>query len=1033
LQSEESIGTVTFTDDLIGLMSNQGLREMSYMDWGNAPMTHVSRHARPEYADHDIYFATENTVFYSDFSGTYRREIGNSEFELINNGLSGDAAEIKLIGDYIWAKRSLYYNSGNIYYVSDDAGDTWSMMQDSIFDGGGGVDLLGGYESFVWVKSGTSFIRTDVNTGVSEVVFTDISASGAKGYTAGESFFIVTNNNIRFCHVDGTVTAGSLPVNSARYVWLNDEILAFKDGIRYSSSDFGQTWIEGEYSGNLNGKLYATENGLIACGQSVYRSIDAGLNWVYVNQFHQYASHGNYSIPGHILDFHDGLLVYNHSNRLYFSANEGINKEFMSVPFFNHYSSIVLNYGYVSTQPEGAVGGAFQDGYLILITQEQGIFRTPYAPIIALLPNEVQLNSIVSGRLYKDFDNSCTFNDGDEPLIGKVISIGSGHGITNSVGRYAAGLPPAAATHDYATAPVSNYETICTNTATGTIETGYLSVESLDVAFHPIPGLTDVEIIITSGTIRPGFTANASVKIINKGNEPLTDLTAVLQYDANYLSVITAEGGTETETGEISFPVSLDLNEMITYHLEMQVSETTPLGTEINYIGSVENEGDHTPPDNEYTLTEIVVGSYDPNDKVAFHDEEVLPHTANEILYRIRFQNTGTDTAFTVKVRDTLSQNLDILSFEMVEASHDYDLKIEDPRILEWTFNNILLVDSLTNEPLSHGYIFFRINTTDNLTDGESVSNEAAIYFDFNEPVITNDEVVLIEKGTIYQTDSIALCPGDIYADQVIEQDTMIVQTFWGQIYDTIQTTTVDAFDISEENLTLYGTAGSDIAGMTVWSDTSFTQILETWQGCDSLVTYQFFLNTLELYSELELCEGDEYNGEIVEENFIAIDTSYGEFVDTINITEVTVYPTSITDYSFSISQGAHVLGVQILTDTVLQFNYTTIHGCDSLLIYSLSVITATENIQTTAINAVLSPNPTEGGSSLILLEAQNKEVFISIYDARGQKVTTDILRKNIESNDYKLDLETNNLPAGLYYVYLELEGQVHCLKLVKI
>ncbi|MCB0596179.1 MAG: hypothetical protein KDD28_18975, partial [Phaeodactylibacter sp.] len=53
------------------------------------------------------------------------------------------------------------------------------------------------------------------------------------------------------------------------------------------------------------------------------------------------------------------------------------------------------------------------------------------------------------------------------------------------------------------------------------------------------------------------------------------------------------------------------------------------------------------------------IGAYDPNDKQALpagYDDEHFIKPGTDIEYHIRFQNTGTDTAFTVVVRDTLSE-----------------------------------------------------------------------------------------------------------------------------------------------------------------------------------------------------------------------------------------------------------------------------------------------------------------------------------------------------------------------------------------
>lgn len=138
----------------------------------------------------------------------------------------------------------------------------------------------------------------------------------------------------------------------------------------------------------------------------------------------------------------------------------------------------------------------------------------------------------------------------------------------------------------------------------------------------------------------------------------------------------------------------------------------------------------------------IVTGSYDPNDKRGFpngiSDEHFIAKN-QELEYIIRFQNTGTDTAFTVVVRDTLDENFNIFTVTPGVSSHNYSFRMYGPRVLEWTFANILLPDSTTNEPLSNGFLTFTVKQNPNLAEGTVLSNDADIYFDFNEPIITNE------------------------------------------------------------------------------------------------------------------------------------------------------------------------------------------------------------------------------------------------------------------------------------------------------
>jgi hypothetical protein len=49
-----------------------------------------------------------------------------------------------------------------------------------------------------------------------------------------------------------------------------------------------------------------------------------------------------------------------------------------------------------------------------------------------------------------------------------------------------------------------------------------------------------------------------------------------------------------------------------------------------------------------------------------------------------------------------------------------------------------MLPDSNTNEEGSHGFLTFTVEQIDSLVNGTQINNSAAIYFDSNEPVITN-------------------------------------------------------------------------------------------------------------------------------------------------------------------------------------------------------------------------------------------------------------------------------------------------------
>lgn len=86
---------------------------------------------------------------------------------------------------------------------------------------------------------------------------------------------------------------------------------------------------------------------------------------------------------------------------------------------------------------------------------------------------------------------------------------------------------------------------------------------------------------------------------------------------------------------------------------------------------------DSTPNDNHAALDEVILGSYDPNDKTSTSGSTITPaqiQRADYITYVVRFQNTGNDTAFRIVIEDTLDVNLDWSTLQPVNTSHPFSI-----------------------------------------------------------------------------------------------------------------------------------------------------------------------------------------------------------------------------------------------------------------------------------------------------------------------------------------------------------------------
>ncbi|MES2485748.1 MAG: T9SS type A sorting domain-containing protein [Bacteroidota bacterium] len=151
-------------------------------------------------------------------------------------------------------------------------------------------------------------------------------------------------------------------------------------------------------------------------------------------------------------------------------------------------------------------------------------------------------------------------------------------------------------------------------------------------------------------------------------------------------------------------------------------------------------ENDLVPQNNTSVSAETVVGSYDPNDKTEARGRFVPINefgVDDYLYYTIRFQNEGTANAINVRITDVLDAQLDPSTVEVLHASHDFIMD-KTGSTLTWKFNQIQLPPAETDQPGSHGYVYFKVKPIAGFGIGDVIPNSAAIYFDFNPAIITN-------------------------------------------------------------------------------------------------------------------------------------------------------------------------------------------------------------------------------------------------------------------------------------------------------
>lgn len=264
----------------------------------------------------------------------------------------------------------------------------------------------------------------------------------------------------------------------------------------------------------------------------------------------------------------------------------------------------------------------------------------------------------------------------------------------------------------------------------------------------PVPGNNYVQQVIvqndgtvTENNVQLGYVHDGQLGYVNSSGISLTQPnTGLAPYWYNNTAISLSPGSAAST--------------LITYAVPTNI----PLGTVVNFWDSTAYQApmsnwlnDYSPWNNVKAFDTIVVGSFDPNVK------EVYPKgigplgyitSADTVLdYVIHFQNTGSWPAAKVVVVDTLDPDLDWQSLKPGFSNFAYTASLDMNGVVSFAFNNINLPTASTFSLGSIGTITYSIHTKKNLAQGTQFRNSAAIYFDYNAPVMTNTTINTINNS----------------------------------------------------------------------------------------------------------------------------------------------------------------------------------------------------------------------------------------------------------------------------------------------
>lgn len=567
------------------------------------------------------------------------------------------------------------------------------------------------------------YVRTDCGSGVFSVWSQPLYFTTSPGVTCPYSVSIGATQDIPTSTLFANVVSGSTPYT---YQW------------------------------SLNGTIIqgATGNTINVLGQP-------GQYSVTVTDATNAVVTAGYYVEGYpIMAMNDAITVYPNSSSISTSTISILSNDsqgYVGVPInpnspggSNGYSTVTLtatnipsgfsinSNGTINVLP-GTAAGTYTISYQICAVQSPTSCST--ATVTVNVANE--------GFLLKAFvdTNSNGTQDAGESNFNfgqftyQINNTGATTSIASSNGMYYIQESNTANSYDFGFTIDSNYSSYYTVTTSSYNDVNFVSGSGVTVYNFPVTQLPYSDAMVTLSPFvapRPGFTYQNRIAYKNAGNQPIATGTVTFN-KSNTVTItnISQTGTTPTATGFTYDFTNLLPNETRQIIVTMQVPTipTVALGNLITNTAAVTiPASDLMLSNNNSSLTQTIVGSYDPNDKTESHGGKIVHSTfgPNDYLtYTIQFENTGTYQAENVRINDVLDVKLDETSIKMVNASHNYLLTRVNNN-LNWNFNGIDLA------PSGKGEVTFQVKPKPGYAIGDIIPNTASIYFDFNPAIVTN-------------------------------------------------------------------------------------------------------------------------------------------------------------------------------------------------------------------------------------------------------------------------------------------------------
>lgn len=380
-----------------------------------------------------------------------------------------------------------------------------------------------------------------------------------------------------------------------------------------------------------------------------------------------------------------------------------------------------------------------------------------------VVPNPCQISQC-SGRIYADNNGNCSYDAGDQALVGLIpntqpvyntptyILSGASSYASNANGIYSSNVISSWLTSVQVSMP-SNYQFMFPPSACSPLVYQFTSLpqNTADFALQCNNNL-DVQVLAGGPPfVRPLVPFFLNTGVSNMGCTSVNGtLSVVIDPNVTYNAGLSSNPASSV-SGDTLIWNYFNLTSLSSpgywnaffSGVHLTPSNNLNIGDSVCFeIFTAAPANDIDASNNYASFCIHVVNSFDPNIKEVSPKGEgaqgFIPASTPELTYTVHFQNTGNAAAYNVTVIDTLDNDLQASALQIVGASHTMTPEWKAANVVAFHFYGINLPDSATNEAASHGLVKFKIKPQGNLAAGTQITNKASIYFDNNAPIVTN-------------------------------------------------------------------------------------------------------------------------------------------------------------------------------------------------------------------------------------------------------------------------------------------------------